>query len=60
MGDVINLNRFRKAKAKTEREAQAAANRTKYGRTRDERLRQQDEAVRTAKELEGKKIDDSV
>jgi hypothetical protein len=60
MGEVVNLNRFRKAKAKVEREAQAAANRTKYGRTRDERLRQQDEAVRTAKELEGKKIDDSV
>ena len=60
MGDVVNLSRFRKAKAKVERQAQAAANRTKYGRTRDERLRQQDEAVHTAKELEGKKLDDSV
>jgi len=60
MGEVVNLNRFRKAREKVEREAQAAANRTKYGRTKDERQRQKDEGVRTAKDLDGKKIDDPV
>ena len=37
MGDVVNLNRFRKAKEKAVREAQATANRTRYGRTKDQR-----------------------
>jgi len=60
MGEVVNLNRFRKAREKVEREAQAAANRTKYGRTKDERQRHKDEGVRTAKDLDGKKIDDPV
>ncbi|UEM02135.1 DUF4169 family protein [Skermanella rosea] len=60
MGDVVNLNRFRKAREKSEREAQAAANRAKHGRTREQRAREKDEAARRTKELEGKKIDDPV
>ena len=60
MGDVINLNRFRKAKEKAVREAQAAANRTRYGRTKEQRAREKDEATRTAKDLDSKKIDDPV
>ncbi|QQP90971.1 DUF4169 family protein [Skermanella sp. TT6] len=60
MGDVVNLNRFRKAREKSEREAQAAANRAKHGRTREQRAREKDEAARRAKDLEGKKIDDPV
>jgi hypothetical protein len=60
MGDVVNLNRFRKAKEKAVREAQAAANRTRYGRTKDQRAREKEEAARTAKELDSKKIDDPV
>jgi hypothetical protein len=60
MGDVINLNRFRKAKEKAVREAQAAANRARYGRTKEQRAREKDEAVRTAKDLDSKKIDDPV
>ena len=60
MGDVVNLNRFRKAKEKAVREAQAAANRARYGRTKEQRAREKDEAVRTAKDLDSKKIDDPV
>jgi hypothetical protein len=60
MGDVVNLNRFRKAKEKAVREAQAAANRTRYGRTKEQRAREKDEAARTAKDLDSKKIDDPV
>jgi hypothetical protein len=60
MGDVINLNRLRKAKEKAVREAQATANRARYGRTKEQRAREKDEATRTAKDLDSKKIDDPV
>jgi hypothetical protein len=60
MGDVVNLNRFRKAKEKAVREAQAAANRTRHGRTKEQHARGKDEAGRAAKDLDSKKIDDPV
>ncbi|EWY38189.1 hypothetical protein N825_14880 [Skermanella stibiiresistens SB22] len=60
MGDVVNLNRFRKAREKSQKEAQAAANRAKHGRTKDQRATERDEEARRARELEGKKIDDPV
>jgi hypothetical protein len=60
MGDVVNLNRFRKAKEKAVREAQATANITRYRRTKDQRAREKDEAARIAKDLDSKKIDDPV
>ncbi len=37
MAEIINLNRFRKARARAEREAQADANRLLHGRTKAER-----------------------
>ena len=37
MGEIVNLNRARKAKAKSEAEATAAANRVKHGRTKAEK-----------------------
>lgn len=37
MGEVVNLNRARKARAKTERERTAAENRVRFGRTKAER-----------------------
>jgi len=33
MAEIVNLNRTRKAKAKAARQAEAAANRVKHGRT---------------------------
>lgn len=39
MGDVVNLNKFRKRKAKEEREKQAETNRRLHGRTKAERTR---------------------
>ena len=58
MGDVVNLNRFRKAKEKAAREAQAAANRTRYGRTKDQRAREKDEACegKGLGEVEGHRV----
>lgn len=38
MAKVINLNKFRKQKAKQEREKQADTNRRLHGRTKAERL----------------------
>ena len=37
MGDVVNLNKFRKRKAKLEKERQAETNRRLHGRTKTER-----------------------
>jgi len=37
MGDIVNLRRFRKAKARAEAQAQAAENRAKHGRHKAER-----------------------
>ncbi len=37
MADPVNLNRFRKEKARAERRAEADANAAKFGRTKAER-----------------------
>jgi hypothetical protein len=55
MAGIVNLRQARKAKARAEKEAAAAANRAKFGRTKAER---QAEAARQAladKALEGHK-----
>ena len=39
MSNVVNLNKFRKTKAKTERAKQADTNRRLHGRTKAERAR---------------------
>jgi hypothetical protein len=39
MGDVVNLNKFRKRKAKEEREKRAETNRRLHGRSKAERAR---------------------
>lgn len=44
MGEVVNLGRARKAKARAEAQTTAAANRAAFGRTKAQKLR--DEAAR--------------
>lgn len=39
MGNVVNLNKFRKRKAKVDRQKQAEVNRRLHGRTKAERAR---------------------
>ena len=58
MGEVVNLNRARKARAKAATEKTAANNRVKHGTPK--RLRKQSEAERKRKEAEseGKRLDD--
>ena len=57
-GDVISLNKARKALQRKAAKAQAAENRIKFGQTKTEREKQQKEAARIARELEGKKRED--
>jgi hypothetical protein len=57
MGDLVNLNKFRKARQGREEKRAAAANRGKYGRSKAELLEMKAEHDRTARELDGKKVD---
>ena len=56
MGEVVNLNRFRKARAKVEQEKLADENRVKHGRTKTEKLQTGGEQDRTDRDLDGKKL----
>lgn len=53
----VNLNRYRKAKAREESRAQADANAVKFGRTKAERTREASDAAKAARDLDGKKRD---
>jgi len=58
MGDVVNLNRFRKTRDRAERAKEADANRIRFGRTKAEKQRDRQEAERSTQLLNGKKLDD--
>ena len=58
MGEVVNLNRARKAKVKTEAEKTAANNRVKHGTPKHLRKKGDAERKRADGELEGKRLDD--
>ena len=53
LGDVVNLHRARKARARRAAEVTASENRIRFGRTKDERLRQEDERERQRRNLDG-------
>ena len=58
MGDLINLNKARKARAKVEAEKKAADNRAKFGMTKAEKTKIADEKARLARHVDGHKRDD--
>jgi hypothetical protein len=58
MAEIVNLNRFRKAKAKEEAKAQADRNRVAHGRTKAEKDAARRTAEKQAGELDGKKLDE--
>ena len=60
MGEVINLSRYRKRRERTLKEAKAAENRTRFGRTGTEKKSDRQEAERHRRDLDGKKLDDPV
>lgn len=57
MGDVVNLNKFRKAKAKAERVKQADVNRRLHGRTKAERTRDELHKQQFTRHLDGAKLE---
>jgi hypothetical protein len=59
MSQVINLNKFRKRKAKAEREARAETNRRLHGRTQAERARDDLAKKQLTAKVEGCRLDKS-
>lgn len=53
MGDVVNLNRYRKKKARQEKERRAEMNRRLHGRTNAERAREDAAKKRIEDKLDG-------
>lgn len=53
MGDVVNLNRYRKKKAREEKERRAETNRRLHGRTKAERVREEAQKRRIEDALDG-------
>ncbi|WP_312144462.1 DUF4169 family protein [Brevundimonas sp.] len=58
MGEVVNLNKARKARDKAGAKRTADANRLTFGRTRSERQSTQKERDRDAARLDGHKLDE--
>lgn len=58
MGEVVNLNRVRKERAKADSRATAAANRAAHGQSKAERTRTAAERERAARLLDGSKLED--
>jgi sRNA-binding protein len=59
MADVINLRLARKARARHAASETAAENRARHGQTRAERQAQTRETIRAARELAGKRRDET-
>ena len=55
MAELINLNKARKAREQAAAKARAAENRTKHGRTKDEKAVTKLEADRARRDLDGAK-----
>lgn len=58
MAEIVNLNRARKAKARTDAAKVAEANRAKFGRTKAERSAEAAEQARRTTLLDGAKRED--
>ena len=57
MSNVINLNKARKARARTAAEKLAAENRLRFGRSKEEKQRERNQTADAAKKLDGHKLD---
>ena len=57
VGDVVNLNRFRKRVEKEQSAQQADANRAKFGRSKSERVSEQKRKERAADTLDQHRLD---
>lgn len=59
MGDVINLNQVRKARAKAEAEKTADSNRVQHGTPKAIKKKSRAEKKKSDQNLEGKRLDDT-
>lgn len=57
MGNVVNLNQFKKRKAKLERKQQAETNRRLHGRTKAERARDALQKKRLETSVDGARLE---
>ena len=57
MSEPVNLNKFRKAKARVEKQTQADANAAKFGRTKAEKDQQAQTTNHVVRLLDGLKLD---
>jgi hypothetical protein len=55
MGDIVNLNRARKAKVRVAEQAKAAANRAAHGRSQAQKALEKARAAKAARELDDHK-----
>ena len=55
MGEIVNLNKARKSRARQDAQANAAANRAKHGRTKAERAKDAQAEARRKALLDGAK-----
>jgi hypothetical protein len=55
MAEIINLNKARKRKARTEAAAQAAENRVRFGRSKEQKQREATAAEEARRRLDGLK-----
>ena len=58
MGEIVNLNKSRKARARQDAQADAAVNRAKHGRTKAERAQDAQAEARRKALLDGAKKED--
>lgn len=57
--EIVNLRRVRKAKARAEKEAAAAANRARFGRTTAEKHHQAKQTDLAERRLDGHKLNEA-
>jgi hypothetical protein len=57
MGDLVNLKRFKKRTERHQSEQQAEANRTRFGRTKSERILDERRGDRASELLDQHRID---
>jgi hypothetical protein len=57
MAEIVNLNRFRKARERDAKGQRATENRTRFGVSKDERAKKDAESRKADKSLDDKKLD---
>lgn len=58
MGKPVNLNRFRKQKARDDKRSRADENSVKFGRSKAERQLDRSRAEKARRDIDGHKIDE--